>query len=113
MRYSVNVSCGLAVTRYLKVRLAPETTTASAATLGCHGNYGKSRTHGEPERLRRLLMPAQALRSGMTSNHEPPNTYGAVLSVIGSLAGALVFLMLVGVAAWIVISSGTGHPPWQ
>ena len=112
MRYSVDVSCGLAVARYLKVRLAPETTTASATTLGCHGNYGKSRTHEESEHLR-LLMPAQALRSGMTSNNEPPNTYGVVLCVIGPLAGTLAFLMSVGVAAWIVISSGTGHPLWQ
>jgi hypothetical protein len=39
--------------------------------------------------------------------------HGSVVSVIGSLAGTLTFLMLVGVAAWIVINSGTGHPPWQ
>ena len=49
----------------------------------------------------------------MTSDREPPNTYSAVLNVIGSLAGSLAVLMLVGVAAWIVISSGTGHPTWQ
>ncbi len=49
----------------------------------------------------------------MASNHEPPNAYSVVLSVIGSLAGSLAFLILVGVAALIVISSGTGHPTWQ
>ncbi len=49
----------------------------------------------------------------MASDREPPNTYSAVLNVIGSLAGSLALLMLFGVAAWIVISSGTGHPTWQ
>ena len=37
----------------------------------------------------------------------------SALNVIGSLAGTLAFLMLVGIATWIVISSGAGHPPWQ
>jgi hypothetical protein len=50
----------------------------------------------------------------MASNHElAKRSYSAVLSVIGSLAGALAFLMLVGVATWIVISAGADHPPWQ
>jgi hypothetical protein len=40
-------------------------------------------------------------------------THRLILSVIGSLAGSLAFLMLVGVATWIVISPGVGPPPWQ
>jgi hypothetical protein len=50
----------------------------------------------------------------LTQTHElAKRLYTAVFSVIGSLAGSLAFLMLVGVAAFIVINSGTGHPPWQ
>jgi hypothetical protein len=49
----------------------------------------------------------------MATDGEPPNTYSAVLNVIGSLAGCFALLILVGVAAWIVITSGTGHPTWQ
>jgi hypothetical protein len=37
---------GIAADRYLRVRLAPATMTASSTTLGCHGNYGNPRTHG-------------------------------------------------------------------
>ena len=36
----------IAADRYLRVRLAPATTTASSTTLGYHGNYGNPRTHG-------------------------------------------------------------------
>lgn len=36
-----------------------------------------------------------------------------ILSVISPLAGTLVFLMLVGVATWIIISSGAGLPLWH
>ena len=46
-RYEVRQLPVLAVARYLKVRLAPETIMASSTTLGCHGNYGKSRTHAD------------------------------------------------------------------
>jgi hypothetical protein len=50
----------------------------------------------------------------LTQKHELAKRLdSSILSVIGSLAGTLAFLMLVGVAAWIVISSGAGHPPWQ
>jgi len=50
----------------------------------------------------------------LTQKHElAKRLYHTVLSVIGSLAGSLAFLMLVGVATWIIISSGSGHPPWQ
>jgi hypothetical protein len=50
----------------------------------------------------------------LTQKHElAKRQYNAVLSVISSLAGTLAFLMLVGVATWIVISAGAGHPPWQ
>jgi hypothetical protein len=35
---------GIAADRYLRVRLAPATMTASSTTLGCHGNYGNPRT---------------------------------------------------------------------
>jgi hypothetical protein len=54
-----------------------------------------------------MLGPATA------SDNEPPDAKSAVLGVIGSLAGSLAFLILVGVAAWIVVSCGTGHPTWQ
>jgi hypothetical protein len=49
----------------------------------------------------------------MASDHEPPGAYSVVLSVICSLAGSLAFLVLVGIAAWIIISPGTGHPTWH
>ena len=49
----------------------------------------------------------------MASDREPTNTYSAALNVIDSLAGSLALLILVGIAAWIIISSGTGHPTWQ
>jgi hypothetical protein len=39
--------------------------------------------------------------------------YSAARKLIASLVGSLVFLMLVAVAAWILISSGAGHPTWQ
>jgi hypothetical protein len=48
-------------------------------------------------------------RSAVTQNRDSHQ----FISVIGSIAGSLAFLMLVGVAAWIVISSGAGHPPWR
>jgi hypothetical protein len=53
---------------------------------------------------------------GTTARHaltQNQTAHRLVLSVIGSLAGSLAFLMLVGVATWIIISSGAGHPPWQ
>jgi hypothetical protein len=37
---------GIAADRYLRVRLAPATMTASSTTLGCHGSYRNPRTHG-------------------------------------------------------------------
>ncbi len=47
----------------------------------------------------------------LTQKHElAKREYNAALSVIGSLAGSLAFLMLVGVAALIVINAGTGNP---
>jgi hypothetical protein len=50
----------------------------------------------------------------LTQKHElAKRLYTAILSVIGSLAGSLAFLTLTGIATWIVISSGAGHPPWQ
>jgi hypothetical protein len=50
----------------------------------------------------------------VTQKHElAKRRYNAVLSLIGSLAGSFAFLMLVGIATWIVITSGAGHPPWQ
>jgi hypothetical protein len=39
--------------------------------------------------------------------------YSTARKLIASLVGSLAFLMLVAVAAWIIISSGTGHPTWQ
>jgi hypothetical protein len=50
----------------------------------------------------------------LTLKHElAKRTHNGVHSLIGSLAGSLAFLMLVGVATWIITSSGSGHPPWQ
>jgi hypothetical protein len=50
----------------------------------------------------------------LTQKHElAKRAYNAVLSVIGSLAGSLAFLMLVSVATWIVINPGAGHSPWH
>ena len=37
----------------------------------------------------------------------------AARALISSLVCSLVFLMLVAVAAWIVISPGAGHAAWQ
>ena len=42
----LRAGAGIAADRYLRVRLAPATMTASSTTLGCHGNYGNPRTHG-------------------------------------------------------------------
>jgi uncharacterized membrane protein len=39
--------------------------------------------------------------------------HSAARKLITSLVGSFAFLMLVAVAAWIVISSGAGHPTWQ
>ena len=36
-----------------------------------------------------------------------------VRRLIASIVGSLAFLMVVGVAAWIIISLGAGHPTWQ
>lgn len=52
VRYAVNVSCKSCRCPVSKLRLAGATTRASSTTLGRHGNYSKSRTHAEPERLR-------------------------------------------------------------
>lgn len=44
---------------------------------------------------------------------EPVHTaYRAAPKLITDLLGSLVFLMLVALAAWIVMSSGAGHPTW-
>ena len=48
--------------------------------------------------------------SGMALDHEPPGACSVVLTVICSLAGSLAFLVLVGIAAWIIISPGSGYP---
>jgi hypothetical protein len=38
--------------------------------------------------------------------------YRAARKLITDVLGSLVFLMLVALAAWIVMSSGAGHPTW-
>jgi hypothetical protein len=38
--------------------------------------------------------------------------YRAARKLIIDVVGFLVFLMLVALAAWIVMSSGAGHPTW-
>jgi hypothetical protein len=41
-----------------------------------------------------------------------PTAYRVAPKLITDLLGSLVFLMLVALAAWIVMSSGAGHPTW-
>ena len=50
---------------------------------------------------------------GMMSDRKCPSAYSAARSLIASLVGSFAFMLLVAVAAWIVISAGAGHPPWQ
>ena len=39
--------------------------------------------------------------------------YSTARAVISSLVCSLVFLMLVAVAVWILVSPGVGHAAWQ
>jgi hypothetical protein len=50
---------------------------------------------------------------GMSSDRECPSAYSAARRLIASLVGSFAFVLLVAVAAWIVVSSGAGHPTWQ
>ena len=50
---------------------------------------------------------------GMMSDRKCPSAYIAVRRLIASLVGSFTLLLLVALAAWIVISPGAGHPPWQ
>lgn len=49
----------------------------------------------------------------MMADRKCPSAYSAARRLIASLVGSFAFLLLVAVAAFIVISSGTGHPTWQ
>jgi hypothetical protein len=49
----------------------------------------------------------------MMPDRQCPSTYSAARRLIASLVGSFTFVLLVAVAAWIVISSGAGHPTWQ
>jgi hypothetical protein len=49
----------------------------------------------------------------MISDRKCPTAYSAARRLIASLVCSFAFLLLVAVAAWIVISSGAGHPTWQ
>ena len=49
----------------------------------------------------------------MISDRKCPSAYSAARRLIASLVCSFAFLLLVAVAAWIVISSGAGHPTWQ
>jgi hypothetical protein len=51
--------------------------------------------------------------SNLLSDREGPNVDNSLRSVIGSLAGSLAILLIVCVAAWIVIRTGSGHSSWQ
>ena len=49
----------------------------------------------------------------MMPDHKCPSAYRAARRLIASLVRFFAFLLLVAVAAFIVISSGAGHPTWQ
>jgi hypothetical protein len=51
--------------------------------------------------------------SNLALDREEPNVDNSLRSVIGSLAGSLAILVIVCVAAWIVIRTGSGHSSWQ
>ena len=103
----------LAVARHPGVELAPETTMASSTSLGAMGTTGTSCGHKEPEHLRADYPPTLRYCRAAGSRIVNRQTAITILSVISSLAGSLAILMFVCVAAWIVISTGSGHSPWQ
>jgi hypothetical protein len=49
----------------------------------------------------------------MISDRKYPSVYSAARSLIASLVCSFAFLLFVAAAAWIVITSGAGHPTWQ
>jgi hypothetical protein len=92
-------TAGLTVDRYLELQLAEATWIGSPTTLDGMGITARQahtlNMHGRPP-----------TGNGQIAGH-------LALSVIGSIAGSLAFLILVGVATWIVISPGAEHLPWQ
>ena len=49
----------------------------------------------------------------MISDRKCPSVYRAARTLIASLVCSFAFLLLVAAAAWIVITSGAGHPTWR
>ena len=47
--------------------------------------------------------------SNVASNREQPHGYYFLRGLIGSLAGSLAIMVIVCIAAWIVIRTGSGH----